>query len=167
MLSFCLDLFGSVDLVRGRRVGVKCRTSPPPRPPPSSSTSSTAVGSERGLFTGNLLVEKDDGMGNVERTFDREVAEVFLREYWQRRPVLFRNALSSFSSPLSPDELAGLACEQDVESRIVVRWGEENTITASDRCHPSWELRLGPFVESDFEDLPEKNYTLLVQEVNG
>ncbi|MFZ0790212.1 MAG: cupin domain-containing protein, partial [Chromatiaceae bacterium] len=40
----------------------------------------------------------------------------FLREYWQRHPLLLRNALPGFRSPLSADELAGLACEPEMES---------------------------------------------------
>ena len=37
--------------------------------------------------------------------------EDFLRDIWQKRPLLIRRALPDFSSPISPDELAGLACE--------------------------------------------------------
>ena len=39
----------------------------------------------------------------------------FLREYWQRKPLLIRQALPGFQSPLTPDELAGLALEEEVE----------------------------------------------------
>ncbi|KAJ8900956.1 hypothetical protein NDN08_000253 [Rhodosorus marinus] len=124
---------------------------------------------ERGVFPGQLLVEKELGGGGVERTYDIRLAKKFLEDYWQKRPVLFRNALRSFSSPLSPDELAGLACEQDIDSRLIIHWEglESQHERAKKGSHPSWELRVGPFVESDFQDLPEKCYTLLVQEVNG
>jgi 50S ribosomal protein L16 3-hydroxylase len=79
----------------------------------------------------------------------------FLRDYWQKKPLLIRKALSDFSSPLSPDELAGLALESDIESRIIL----ENGASA-------WELKLGPFDESIFADLPEQDWTLLVQAVD-
>ena len=80
----------------------------------------------------------------------------FLSEYWQRRPLLVRNALPEFRSPVSPDELAGLALDADVESRIVLARGDAGP----------WELRHGPFQHSDFLALPERNWTLLVQAVD-
>src|SRR3546814_9158128 len=45
----------------------------------------------------------------------------FLARYWQRRPLLIRNAFPAFVSPISPDELAGLACEPAALARIVRR----------------------------------------------
>ena len=46
--------------------------------------------------------------------------DTFLRDYWQKKPLLIRNALPGFVSPLDGDELAGLALEEEVESRLVV-----------------------------------------------
>ena len=83
-------------------------------------------------------------------------AEVFLRDYWQKKPLLVRGALPGFRSPINPDELAGLALEDDVESRIVVEAGKKSP----------WELICGPFTEKQFEQLPESHWTLLVQAVN-
>lgn len=82
-------------------------------------------------------------------------AEQFLRDYWQKRPLLIRAAIPGFRSPLSADELAGLALEEDVESRLVLEHGE----------YP-WELRHGPFAEDAFAALPESHWTLLVQDVD-
>ena len=79
----------------------------------------------------------------------------FMRDYWQKKPLLVRQAIPDFESPISPDELAGLALEDEVESRIVLEHGE----------HP-WELRRGPFAEDAFSQLPEKDWTLLVQAVD-
>jgi 50S ribosomal protein L16 3-hydroxylase len=79
----------------------------------------------------------------------------FLRDYWQRKPLLIRQAIPDFESPLSPDELAGLALEEEVESRI---------IAADDKG--SWQLRRGPFSEDEFSTLPEREWTLLVQAVD-
>jgi 50S ribosomal protein L16 3-hydroxylase len=45
----------------------------------------------------------------------------FLRDYWQQRPLLVRNAFPGFQPPLTPDDLAGLACEEAALSRLVLR----------------------------------------------
>lgn len=82
-------------------------------------------------------------------------ADQFLRNHWQRTPALFRQGYPGFQDPLSPEQLAGLACDPDVESRLVLEHG----------AHP-WELRHGPFDDGDFGDLPTTGWTLLVQEAN-
>ncbi len=46
--------------------------------------------------------------------------ETFLRDYWQKRPLLMRGALTEYDFPLEPEELAGLACEEEIESRLVI-----------------------------------------------
>ena len=48
---------------------------------------------------------------------------LFLRDYWQKRPLLIRGAFPDFVAPLSPDELAGLACMDGALARIVLRNG--------------------------------------------
>ncbi len=78
----------------------------------------------------------------------------FLAEYWQKKPLLIKNAIPDFTGLLSPEDLAGLACEDDVQSRIVLQKGEK------------WTLKNGPFEEQDFSKLPDKDWTLLVQSVN-
>lgn len=45
----------------------------------------------------------------------------FLRDYWQKRPLLIRGAFPGFQPPLSPDDLAGLACMEGALARIVLR----------------------------------------------
>ena len=80
----------------------------------------------------------------------------FLEESWQKRPQLIRGAFPDFVSPLTPEELAGLAMEEGVASRIILEQGGE---------HP-WELRLAPHDEGSFEALPETHWTLLVHEVD-
>jgi 50S ribosomal protein L16 3-hydroxylase len=83
----------------------------------------------------------------------------FLAEYWQKKPLLIKNAIPHFTGLLSPDELAGLACEDEVQSRIVkYKKGK-------------WFAEHGPFDEDDFANLAENptaenNWTLLVQSVN-
>lgn len=80
----------------------------------------------------------------------------FLRDYWQKKPLLIRQAVPDFISPISPDELAGLACEEDIESRL---------IQEKDGPTP-WHLEYGPFKESRFSELPRTHWTLLVQKAN-
>ena len=80
-------------------------------------------------------------------------AEVFLRDYWQRKPLLIRQGLPGFDSPLTPDELAGLALEEDVESRAILEQGFQLP----------WELHHGPFDTDFFAGLPALPWTLLVQ----
>lgn len=80
----------------------------------------------------------------------------FLREYWQRKPLLVRGAFPEFADPLGPEDLAGLAVEAPVESRIVL---------AEDRGAP-FAVRYGPFEPGDFENLPERDWTLLVRHVD-
>ncbi len=48
-------------------------------------------------------------------------AAEFLREYWQKKPLLIRNPWTEWANPLEPDELAGLACEPQVESRLITQ----------------------------------------------
>ncbi|MBS0575940.1 MAG: cupin domain-containing protein [Proteobacteria bacterium] len=83
-------------------------------------------------------------------------AQGFLRDYWQKRPLLIRGAFADFVSPVSPEDLAGLACEQAALSRIVTHEPR------GDR----WSLRHGPFAESDFAKMGERDWTLLVQDVD-
>jgi 50S ribosomal protein L16 3-hydroxylase len=78
--------------------------------------------------------------------------ELFLAEYWQQKPLLIPSALSDFEAPVSADELAGLALEDEVESRIV------------EQHEGQWRLQHGPFTPEDFDrTIP---WTLLVQAVD-
>ena len=82
--------------------------------------------------------------------------EQFLRDYWQKRPLLIRNAFPGFVSPIEPEDLAGLACEEAALSRLV----------AHDRGNDSWMVRHGPFDEALFPQLGDHDWTLLVQDVD-
>lgn len=82
--------------------------------------------------------------------------ERFMREHWQKKPLLVRGALPDLRDPLAPDEIAGLSCEEDVESRIVRERGG---------AHP-WEVTWGPHPETRFAALPDRGWTILVQELN-
>ncbi len=80
----------------------------------------------------------------------------FLREFWQKKPLLIRNAFPGFQSPVSPDELAGLSCEEGALSRLI----------RHERERDGWQVQSGPLPESIFATLPPRDWTLLVQDVD-
>lgn len=82
--------------------------------------------------------------------------DTFLSEYWQKKPLVIRNGLVNPIPPLSAEELAGLACEQDIESRLII----------NDQDDDSWELIHGPLNDGAFASLPSSHWTLLVQAVD-
>ena len=65
------------------------------------------------------------------------------------------NAMAGYICPIDPDELAGLACEIDVESRLVL-----------EQTPGVWDLRPGPFSVETFTGLGDSHWTLLVQDVD-
>ncbi|WP_340265215.1 JmjC domain-containing protein [Sphingobium mellinum] len=81
-------------------------------------------------------------------------SDLFLRDYWQKRPLLIRNPWADWRNPLEPDELAGLACEEGVESRLITR----------DAHHLAVES--GPIDPDRFSKLTSGPWTLLVQAVD-
>ena len=78
--------------------------------------------------------------------------KTFLNEFWQKKPLVIRNALPDFESPVSAEELGGLSLEEEVESRIVIQNGEKD-----------YQLLKGPFTEETYQNLPDSNWTLLIQ----
>ncbi|HAT33125.1 MAG TPA: cupin domain-containing protein [Janthinobacterium sp.] len=78
--------------------------------------------------------------------------EYFLEHYWQQKPVVIRQGFPLFSDPISPDQLAGLACEEQIESRLIYKKDEQ------------WQAEGGPF--ESYEHLGERGWTLIVQAVN-
>lgn len=86
--------------------------------------------------------------------------EHFLRDYWQQKPLLMPQAFPDFSSPLTPDELGGLALEPDIHSRIILLERAKEP-DADD----TWHLRTGPFTEDELTQLPAHDWTLLVSDI--
>jgi 50S ribosomal protein L16 3-hydroxylase len=78
----------------------------------------------------------------------------FLREHWQKKPLLIRAALPGFAGLLSPAELAALACRDDAQSRLVIRRGRR------------WQAYQGPFERRLLRQLPARAWSLLVHDVN-
>ncbi|AGA33235.1 transcription factor jumonji jmjC domain-containing protein [Thioalkalivibrio nitratireducens DSM 14787] len=81
--------------------------------------------------------------------------EAFLRDYWQQCPLLIRQAIPGFVNPIDAEDLAGLACEEDVRSRLVIGYPDRR----------DWQVEYGPFRPERFANLPETAWTLLVSEV--
>jgi 50S ribosomal protein L16 3-hydroxylase len=80
--------------------------------------------------------------------------DLFLRDYWQKKPLLIRKAFAGWVNPLEPDELAGLACAEEVESRLICQTGD------------GWQMEQGPLAEERLTSLSESHWTLLVQAVD-
>jgi 50S ribosomal protein L16 3-hydroxylase len=77
----------------------------------------------------------------------------FVQEYWQKKPCLIKQFAPNFIDPLDENDLAGLAQEEDVDSRIV------------SNIDGVWDVQLGPF--EDFAPYCKGNWALLVQGVNN
>ena len=68
---------------------------------------------------------------------------------------MIRNAFPDLRSPISADELAGLACEEHVNARLVIEKDEDK----------NWQVEFGPFQEDRFSHLPQSGWSLLVSDV--
>lgn len=79
--------------------------------------------------------------------------EQFLAEYWQKKPLLVRQAVPNFQGLIKPEELQALACREDAVSRLV------------EFKKNKWNLETGPFDAKRWAKLAE-SWTLLVQNVN-
>jgi 50S ribosomal protein L16 3-hydroxylase len=80
----------------------------------------------------------------------------FLARHWQREPLLVRGAFPGFQDPIEPEELAGLACEPSVSSRLVLQGGSRRP----------WTVVQGPLSVGRLRRLPATRWTLLVQQVD-
>ncbi len=77
----------------------------------------------------------------------------FLERYWQQSPVVLKQEFVDVAGVVNGNEIAGLACEEAVESRIIQGSGLDGP----------WTCRQGPFVDFDYNSLGASNWTLLVQ----
>ncbi|MET0362241.1 MAG: cupin domain-containing protein [Sphingobium sp.] len=78
----------------------------------------------------------------------------FLRDHWQKKPLLIRNPWSDWNNPIDPGELAGLACEDAIESRLIETRKRQRIV-----AH-------GPFAQGRFAKVGKWPWTLLVQAVD-
>src|SRR5437867_7911592 len=80
--------------------------------------------------------------------------EKFLSQFWQKKPLLVRNAITNFKGMLQAPELFALSLRDDVESRLVCR------------RRGAWHMQQGPFSRTQIARLPKSGWTLLVQGLN-
>lgn len=73
----------------------------------------------------------------------------FMRRHWQKKPLLVRQAMPGVQPPATRRELAELAANEDVESRLISSFDGR------------WALRHGPVAKLPAWNKP--NWTLLVQ----
>ena len=83
-------------------------------------------------------------------------AEQFLSEYWQKKPLLVRNAMTEIASLLEPNDVMELALEEHVTARLIKQ---------KDRDPNQWSVKSSPLLKADFQKMP-KLWTLLVQAVD-
>ncbi|MCH4246228.1 MAG: cupin domain-containing protein [Acinetobacter populi] len=83
-------------------------------------------------------------------------AEQFLTEYWQKKPLLVRNALPEIVGMFEPDDIKELALEDHITARL---------ITQNGKLHDDWKVKNSPLSKKDFKKLPPY-WTLLVQAVD-
>lgn len=86
--------------------------------------------------------------------------EDFLRHYWQKKPLLVKQALPDLLA-IDPNELAGYALEKGVESRLIIERPKQDAPLQSE-----WKLIHGPLTGKSFRTLPDSHWTLLIQAVN-
>ena len=80
----------------------------------------------------------------------------FLADYWQQKPVCIRKGIAFQEALIAADELAGLALEPEVESRLIENRGDLK----------DWQVIHGPLTEDDFNKERDCPWTLLVQGVD-
>ncbi|WP_119689783.1 cupin domain-containing protein [Acinetobacter soli] len=83
-------------------------------------------------------------------------AEQFLNEYWQKKPLLVRNAMPEIINILEPDDVKELALEETASARLIKQ---------KDKDPNQWSVKSSPLIKGDFQKLP-KLWTLLVQAVD-
>ncbi|TCB79306.1 cupin [Acinetobacter sp. ANC 3781] len=83
-------------------------------------------------------------------------AEQFLAEYWQKKPLLVRNALPEIVNLLEPNDVMELALDENINARLIKQ---------KDKDPNQWSVKSSPLTKADFQKMP-KLWTLLVQAVD-
>ncbi len=78
----------------------------------------------------------------------------FMRRYWQKKPLLIRQAIPDIAPPLTRDELFELADRDEVEARLITHFRNR------------WQLEHGPFAPDELPPVKQRAWTLLVQGVD-
>lgn len=77
--------------------------------------------------------------------------EIFLRDYWQKKPLVVRNALPQIVGMFEPADIFELATNEEATARLVKQYTDDD-----------WRVKLGGITEADLADVPEK-WSVLVQ----
>jgi len=88
---------------------------------------------------------------------DNLTAESFLAQHWQKRPLFMPRALSTLQPAITRNELGWLATLEDVESRLV--------FVDRSGSNPHYRAETGPFASEYLQNLPKRDWTLLVHDV--
>ncbi len=83
------------------------------------------------------------------------INRAFFRDYWQKKPLLMRNAVDFSQTGPDREALFSLVGDENIESRLVIELGER-----------PWEVHFGPFTSSQLERLPDSNWTILLQDMD-
>lgn len=83
-------------------------------------------------------------------------AEQFLSEYWQKKPLLVRNALPEITNILVPEDVMELALDENITARLIKQ---------KDKDPKQWTVKNSPLIKGDFQKMP-KLWTLLIQAID-
>ena len=83
-------------------------------------------------------------------------AEQFLTEYWQKKPLLVRNALPEIKNLLELTDVMELALDENINARLIKQ---------KDKDPNHWSVKSSPLMKADFQKMP-KLWTLLIQAVD-
>ncbi|NWK73052.1 cupin domain-containing protein [Acinetobacter sp. SwsAc6] len=83
-------------------------------------------------------------------------AEQFLAEYWQKKPLLVRNALPEIADILEPSDIMELALDENVNARLIKQ---------KDKDPNQWSVKSSPLIKADFQKMP-KLWSVLIQAVD-
>lgn len=83
--------------------------------------------------------------------------QLFMKRYWQKKPLLVRQAIADFKPLLDRAQLFELAAREDVQARMVI---QEPAKT------PGWRFKHGPFERRALPALKRPGWTVLLQGVD-
>lgn len=87
----------------------------------------------------------------------------FMRDYWQKKPLLIRQAIPGVTSPIERSKLFALAESEDVESRLIVKTDGAAKKSKKAGTDAGWRLSHGPMNRRSLPAMSQPGWTLLVQ----
>ncbi|MBT3983320.1 MAG: cupin domain-containing protein [Bacteriovoracaceae bacterium] len=89
---------------------------------------------------------------NVEQVLGGMTPEIFLKEYWQKKPLFVKGAFSNTMGLATPENLMDMGQDENFFTRMV--WSEGGT--------KPWEAKAGPFTDDQFTRNEKDKWTLIV-----